>query len=956
MEYSKCAHKQKIRYVCYNDRYFLCQECVQKDHSKHSTYLLKDAIAFDKDQITRDMEEVKEITDNIEYLREELEVRIEDEVEKLMAAVKKKLKKDLLAMKADIMRAFMPLSRCPELYKGFNLDRLQNEIRKIAATYKTVSVSTNEVSKSNKKAEEVTAAKQKVNELLEVLQTELQKLNLTQEGMSKNIKAEFMYDCTAHQELYKQFEDSFKENLKSHIEATAGGRGPIKKNQSEQLIKTFNQGAAQLLKTLKNGESRESSPQAKSSYKNVSEFNSFFEEETQELPEPKLLETQELYLLKDIDKNEKEEIKQQEAKMRGSEKLVQPIAESASRKSNQSSPDEKSRQQTSKRGTQSTAEEETKSPKDQLPSPRKSKLSYEIEPAKLKSKSSRELEPVQIKPNSSKELEPVQKKPERRLIPSISASSDEVKLVKKKNQLSLSKEANSFMETTSKIIIPKDISSPQTNRKASPKKSRQQTPKTERATTPVKGSKKSPRNDKLNSSFATEKKKIAKIDYSQPPKSARNYTPKSDRQVSPPVKGRPSPAKKAKKMNDTSLIISPSKMRDLSPIKEDVPGKGVNKSVKETDLHLESETKERHSEPGTARDGGSMSTKSQLSIFKDSGPFASIEKQIAKFRKAHTIEISQPNIVVNPPETPGKGPREYIDFFTHLKQAFGIYECVNNLTGHEDSVCKVIQLKDGRIATCSKDATIKVWSIHSGECIITFTGHTDPVWSLTQLEDGRLASGSEDKTIKIWNLATEECEFTLTGHREEVNCVIEMPDGRLLSSSIDKSIMIWDLQEKCWTESLGDEDCYVFGLTVLFDGRIASGHSDGAIRVWNAKEGLLESILEGHDDYVWCIRQLNDCRLVTGSADNSIKIWSLLSEKCLITLTGHTSVVYDIVELGDSSLLSCSGDKTIKIWNLGTMACDTTLTNNEYHVNSLAILKDGGFASASEDMSVNIWH
>lgn len=75
---------------------------------------------------------------------------------------------------------------------------------------------------------------------------------------------------------------------------------------------------------------------------------------------------------------------------------------------------------------------------------------------------------------------------------------------------------------------------------------------------------------------------------------------------------------------------------------------------------------------------------------------------------------------------------------------------------------------------------------------MTLTGHNDSVLCLLQLRDGRLASASGDKSIKLWNLITNECLITLIGHSRSVNYIIQFSDDRLISGSGDKTIMIWD--------------------------------------------------------------------------------------------------------------------------------------------------------------------
>ena len=58
------------------------------------------------------------------------------------------------------------------------------------------------------------------------------------------------------------------------------------------------------------------------------------------------------------------------------------------------------------------------------------------------------------------------------------------------------------------------------------------------------------------------------------------------------------------------------------------------------------------------------------------------------------------------------------------------------------------------------------------ECIQTLLGHSNIVICVRVLSVNKLASGSRDNTIKIWDLVTGQCLQTIEEHEKSVNCIL----------------------------------------------------------------------------------------------------------------------------------------------------------------------------------------
>src|ERR671926_80437 len=75
----------------------------------------------------------------------------------------------------------------------------------------------------------------------------------------------------------------------------------------------------------------------------------------------------------------------------------------------------------------------------------------------------------------------------------------------------------------------------------------------------------------------------------------------------------------------------------------------------------------------------------------------------------------------------------------------------------------------------------------------TLKGHTHTITCLAFAPKGdRLASGSKDQTVRLWDLAANKCVAVLEGHRDMVVSVAFSPNGEMLAStSHDSVINLW---------------------------------------------------------------------------------------------------------------------------------------------------------------------
>ncbi|QEL20763.1 protein kinase domain-containing protein [Limnoglobus roseus] len=182
---------------------------------------------------------------------------------------------------------------------------------------------------------------------------------------------------------------------------------------------------------------------------------------------------------------------------------------------------------------------------------------------------------------------------------------------------------------------------------------------------------------------------------------------------------------------------------------------------------------------------------------------------------------------------------------------------------------------DGQVAAVGWGNTVRVAALNHGGREAVLRGHTRPVTAVA-LAGGRVATGSRDGTVKLWDAQTGQELRTLPRHEGDVRAVGWSPAGdRVVSADSAGMVHVWDAETGKKLTSVPGHKGGTFAASFGPAGKhLLTAGADQAARVWDAETGAELLLLRGHGGRVLAAAFSPDgSRIATGSEDRTVRLW-----------------------------------------------------------------------------------
>lgn len=295
--------------------------------------------------------------------------------------------------------------------------------------------------------------------------------------------------------------------------------------------------------------------------------------------------------------------------------------------------------------------------------------------------------------------------------------------------------------------------------------------------------------------------------------------------------------------------------------------------------------------------------------------------------------------------------------------------------GHKTIVESVAFSPDfAKIASSSRDRTIKIWDVSLGECILTLNSPNNyTVKNLVFNQDGSKLFGYSHKQIILWDLDTGNYRI-LIELQSPIYCLdISSPASILTLGCEDGMVYIWDINTEKFINRFQTNSGVILSVKItVLKNILACSIQEKTVKVWYSKKSKNSNNYNNYNNWE-CIKTLNSQSynislidissngqyLATGSGEKIIKIWDINTGLYLQSLSGHLSEINAITFSGKNNknniLATASVDRSIKLWDIPTGKCLKTLQGCADFVHSVILSSDNKIIVSGSQHKIQFW-